>query len=273
MTHSRPALAALLEESGLAPRRDLGQNFVVDPNTVRRIADLAAVGAGDHVVEVGAGLGSLTLALAETGAFVTAVEVDRGHRPGAPTTHRRCRLDPRRRGRRDEPRLGVGARGADSWTLVANLPYNIATPLIVDLLVQVPRISRMLVMVQLEAAERFAAGPGSGQYGAVSVRIAHRARARIVGHVPPTVFLPRPKVDSALVAIERHAEVRPVDEGVLDELLRAGFGQRRKMPRRSLSGIASASLIDEAGIDPTARPETLGLEQWYALTDAVVASR
>ncbi|MGA0298700.1 MAG: 16S rRNA (adenine(1518)-N(6)/adenine(1519)-N(6))-dimethyltransferase RsmA, partial [Ilumatobacteraceae bacterium] len=273
VTHSRPALAALLEESGLAPRRDLGQNFVVDPNTVRRIADLAAVGAGDHVVEVGAGLGSLTLALAETGAFVTAVEVDRGI---AQVLRRlTADVDSIRVVEGDAMNLDWGSvlEGADSWTLVANLPYNIATPLIVDLLVQVPRISRMLVMVQLEAAERFAAGPGSGQYGAVSVRIAHRARARIVGHVPPTVFLPRPKVDSALVAIERHAEVRPVDEGVLDELLRAGFGQRRKMLRRSLSGVASASLIGEAGIDPTARPETLGLEQWYALTDAVVASR
>jgi 16S rRNA (adenine1518-N6/adenine1519-N6)-dimethyltransferase len=273
VTHSRPALAALLEESGLAPRRDLGQNFVVDPNTVRRIADLAAVGAGDHVVEVGAGLGSLTLALAETGAFVTAVEVDRGI---AQVLRRlTADVDSIRVVEGDAMNLDWGSvlEGADSWTLVANLPYNIATPLIVDLLVQVPRISKMLVMVQLEAAERFAAGPGSGQYGAVSVRIAHRARARIVGHVPPTVFLPRPKVDSALVAIERHAEVRPVDEGVLDELLRAGFGQRRKMLRRSLSGVASASLIGEAGIDPTARPETLGLEQWYALTDAVVASR
>ena len=162
---------------------------------------------------------------------------------------------------------------ADSWTLVANLPYNIATPLIVDLLEQVQPISKMLVMVQLEAAERFAAGPGSGQYGAVSVRIAHRARARIVGHVPPTVFLPRPKVDSALVAIERHAGVRAVDEAVLDELLRAGFGQRRKMLRRSLASVASEQVLSDAGIDPTARPETLGLEQWYALTDAVVASR
>jgi len=272
VTHSRPTLSALLDQSGLAPRRDLGQNFVVDPNTVRRIAELARVGHGDPVVEVGAGLGSLTLALAETGAEVTAVEVDRGIVPVLREVT--AGIGSVRVVEGDAMSLDWAALlvGSTSWTLVANLPYNIATPLIVDLLNGVPAISRMLVMVQLEAAERFAAGPGSSQYGAVSVRVAHRAEARIVGRVPASVFLPKPNVESALVELTRRAQVRPVDEVALDRLLRAGFGQRRKMLRRSLAGIIAEDAIAAAGIEPTARPETLGLDEWYALTDAVGSS-
>ena len=172
MTHSRPRIHELLEIDGLAPRRDLGQNFVADPNTVRRIARLAGVGPGDRVVEIGAGLGSLTLALAETGASVTAVEVDRGVAsvlrtvvaavPGVTVVEA------------DAMTVDWSAvlAGHDDWTLVANLPYNVATPLVCDLLDSVPAVSSMLVMVQREVAERFAAGPGSRQYGAVSVKIA-----------------------------------------------------------------------------------------------------
>ena len=272
MTHSRPTLSALLDRSGLAPRRDLGQNFVVDPNTVRRIAELARVGEGDSVVEVGAGLGSLTLALAETGAAVTAVEVDRGIVP----VLREVTADANRvwvvEGDAMSLDWGSLLEGSTSWTLVANLPYNIATPLIVDLLNGVPAISRMLVMVQLEAAQRFAAGPGSTQYGAVSVRMAHRAHAQIVGKVPASVFLPRPKVESALVELVRREAVRTVDEELFDRLLRAGFGQRRKLLRRSLAGLVGEATMAAAGVEPTARPETLSLDEWYALTDAVGSS-
>ena len=181
MTHSRTRIHELLGSGGLAPRRDLGQNFVADPNTVRRIAALAEVGPGDHVVEIGAGLGSLTLALAETGAQVTAVEVDRGIVPVL------------REVVADVPNVRVVEAdatvadwptilaGAPAWTLVANLPYNVGTPLVCDLLDDVPAITSMLVMVQKEVAERFAAGPGSKQYGAVSVKVAYWATARVVG--------------------------------------------------------------------------------------------
>jgi len=267
VTHSRPTIRELLDSASLAPRRDLGQNFVADPNTVRRIAELAHVGAGDRVVEIGAGLGSLTLALADTGADITAIEVDRGVVPvlrdvvaDRPNVHvleaDAMRLD-------WEQLLA----GHDDWVLVANLPYNVATPLICDLLDDVPAISRMLVMVQREAAERFAAAPRTSAYGAVSVKTAYWGDAKVVGHVPASVFVPRPNVESALVAITRH-DPPATDPDTLFTLVRTGFGQRRKMLRRSLAGIVASDTYDVAGISPTARPEELDVEAWCRLTDA-----
>jgi 16S rRNA (adenine1518-N6/adenine1519-N6)-dimethyltransferase len=267
VTLSRPAVRDLLTSRGLAPRRDLGQNFVVDPNTVRRIAHLAAVGPGDQVVEIGAGLGSLTLALAETGADVTAIEVDHGLvRALAEVVG-------------DLDRVTVVEADAmtvdwanllgdhDHWVLVANLPYNVATPLVADLLDRVPAIDRMLVMVQREVAERLAAGPGSAAYGAVSVKVTYWADARIVGEVPASVFVPRPNVDSALVAITR----RPppdVPAERLFALVRAAFAQRRKMLRRSLRDVVTPEQFAVAAVEPTARPEELGLDDWCRLTVA-----
>ena len=177
MTHSRRG-RELLTSHGLAPRRDLGQNFVADPNTVRRIAHLAGVGPGDHVVEIGAGLGSLTLALAETGATVTAVEVDRGLAGvlrDVVAGVANVTVVERDAMTLDWPAL-LGA--ADRWVLVANLPYNVATPLVCDLLDGVPPIERMLVMVQREVGERLVAAPRSAAYGAVSVKVAYWASAR-----------------------------------------------------------------------------------------------
>ncbi len=203
MTLTRRQTLDRLADHGVHPSRALGQNFVADPNTVRRIARLAEVGAGDRVVEIGAGLGSLTLALAETGARVTAVEVDRHLVPILRET-----VGP----------AGVAVVEGDAmtldwdtllgtapgrWTLVANLPYNIATPLVADLLDGVPAIGRMLVMVQREVGERLAAAAGSDPYGAVSVKVAYWATARVVGRVPATVFIPRPAVESVLVLIAR----------------------------------------------------------------------
>lgn len=269
MTHSRTRIHELLGSGGLAPRRDLGQNFVADPNTVRRIAALANVGPGDHVVEIGAGLGSLTLALAETGAEVTAVEVDRGIVPvlrevvaGLPAV----RVVETDATIADWPTI---LAGATSWTLVANLPYNVGTPLVCDLLDEVPAISSMLVMVQKEVAERFAAGPGSKQYGAVSVKIAYWASARVVGTVPASVFVPRPNVESALVRIDRR-DPPATPPGPLFELVRRAFNQRRKMLRRSLADVVTPEQFERAGISPEARPEALGLEEWCRLTEATL---
>ena len=274
MTHSRPAIRELLDSHSLAPRRDLGQNFVADPNTVRRIADLARVGADDRVIEIGAGLGSLTLALADTGADVTAIEIDRGVAPVL------------REVVADRPNVTVvegdamtldwaellGPVGDDSVdhngvVLVANLPYNVATPLICDLLDTVPTIERMVVMVQREAAERFAARPRTSAYGAVSVKVAYWGDARIVGHVPASVFVPRPNVESALVEITRHTPP-DTDPTQLFELVRTGFGQRRKMLRKSLAGVVTADTFAVAGIEPTARPEELDVDAWCRLADA-----
>jgi 16S rRNA (adenine1518-N6/adenine1519-N6)-dimethyltransferase len=268
VTHSRPAIHELLERSGLAPRRDLGQNFVADPNTVRRIASLAAVGPHDHVVEIGAGLGSLTLALADTGATVLAVEVDRGIVPvlrdvvaerdnvtvvesDAMTT--------------DWPALLADHGPQHGWTLVANLPYNVGTPLVCDLLDGVTAIESMLVMVQKEVAERFAASPGTKQYGAVSVKTAYWATARVVATVPASVFVPRPNVESALVRIDRR-QPPDADPDALFALVKQAFGQRRKMLRRSLNGIVTADQFGAAGVAPESRPEQLDLAAWVRLT-------
>lgn len=271
---SRTDVGALLSDHGLAPRRQLGQNFVADPNTVRRIARLAGVGPGDHVLEIGAGLGSLTLALAETGAEVVAVEVDRGIVPvlrevvadAANVTVVEA----------DALRADWDAllASAPSWVLVANLPYNVATPLVCDLLDGVPAIARMLVMVQREVAERFCATPRSEAYGAVSVKVAYWATSRVAGTVPASVFVPRPNVESALAEIVRRpAPATDADREVLFHLVRVAFGQRRKMLRRSLAAEVDPEVFAAAGIDPQRRPEELDVVEWGALTHAVARAR
>ncbi|MDQ6783598.1 MAG: 16S rRNA (adenine(1518)-N(6)/adenine(1519)-N(6))-dimethyltransferase RsmA [Actinomycetota bacterium] len=271
MTLSPRQISELLAEHGLAPSRALGQNFVADPNTVRRIARLAGVGAGDRVVEIGAGLGSLTLALAETGASVTAVEVDRHLVPvvAAVVAGTGVRVVEGDALRLDwEDLLGPGT----GWAMVANLPYNVATPLVADLLDGVPQITRMLVMVQREVGERLAAGVGQGAYGAVSVKVGYWARAVLSGRVPAAVFIPRPRVESVLVSIVRRDRpaVDPalIGPAELFAVVRAGFAQRRKMLRRSLAGVVSPEAFASAGIDPTMRAEDLDVEAWGRLAVA-----
>ena len=268
----RKEVLDLLAAHGLRASRALGQNFVADANTVRRIARLAEVGPGDHVVEIGAGLGALTLALAETGADVTAVEIDRHLLPvlesvvagtGVRVLHADARL------------LDWAATLADSerWVLVANLPYNVATPLVLELLEGVPAIQRMLVMVQREVGERLAAGVGDKAYGAVSVRVAYWATASIAGKVPPTVFVPQPRVESVLVRIERRpVPAVDVPYAALSGLVRAGFATRRKMLRRALAGVVPIAVIEAAGIDPSVRAEELDVEAWGRLTACTQSS-
>ena len=265
MTLTRREVLDLLSAHGLRPSRALGQNFVVDPNTVRRVARLAGVGPGDRVVEVGAGLGSLTLALAETGADVTAVETDRHLLPVL-----RSVVEPvgAKVVEGDALRLDWGQLLDDErWVLVANLPYNVATPLVLDLLAGAPQIARMLVMVQREVAERLAAGPGDHARGGVSVKVEYFASAALAGRVSASVFVPRPRVESALVSLQRHAS-QPVDadRAHLFSLVDTGFGQRRKMLRRSLASVVSAECFAAAGVAPEARPEELDLEAWARLT-------
>lgn len=258
-----------MAQHDLGPSRALGQNFVVDPNTVRRIARLAGLGPDTNVVEVGAGLGSLTLALVETGAAVTAVEMDRYL---VPVLREVVADHPVRVVEGDAMRLDWAELLADHerWSLVANLPYNVATPLVLDLLAGVPAIERMLVMVQQEAGERLVAGPGSGIYGIPSVKVALRATARLVGKVGPDVFLPRPRVDSALVEIVRLAQpATSADPDRLVQLVETGFNQRRKMLRRSLSALVTPEAFAAAGVDPEDRPERLSVQDWGRLTDAV----
>lgn len=264
MTHSHAEIRALLQLHGLQPSRALGQNFVGDANTVRRIARLAGVGPGDRVVEVGPGLGSLTLALLETGASVTAIEMDRFLIPIL--THI---VEPKGATIVHADAMDVNWRevlGQGTWTMVANLPYNVATPLVLQVLDDAPMIERMLVMVQREVGERFAATPRSKAYGAVSVKTAWAAVARVVGKVPPTVFVPQPKVDSALVHFQRHAEVGEREErDRVFALVDAGFATRRKMLRNTLAGMVDDACFERAGVAPTARAEELDLDAWRRL--------
>ena len=271
-----PAVKELLERAGTVPRRSLGQNFVVDPNTVRRIARLSGVGPGDRVVEIGAGLGSLTAALAETGATVVAVETD-----GRLVPLLREVLSPYQSSvevvHADARRMDWNALlGGTGWHLVANLPYNIATSLVLTVLDEVPAVSQMLVMCQQEAAGRLAAEPGSGAYGAVSVRAAIHADAELAGAVPATVFYPRPEVESALVRITRRADLLESElRAEIERLVTAAFAHRRQMLRRTLRSAfddVDAALV-AAGVDPTERPERLGLAQWVRLATVSLAAR
>ena len=274
MTLSRNQVAAWFDQTGGHPSRSLGQNFVVDPNTVRKIVRLADIDATTKVVEIGAGLGSLTLAIAETGASVLAVEIDRHVIDG---------LREHTRALSNVTTLQADAMELDwevvlppvdgPYTLIANLPYNIATPLIADLLDFVPQIDRILVMVQKEVAERFAAIPRTSAYGAVTVKVAYWAHARLVGTVPPSVFLPKPNVDSGLVSIDRHAGGPIVDPSLVSaqkifELVKAGFAQRRKMLRGNLAGLVNESHFAAAHVAPTARAEELDVHAWVRLAQA-----
>jgi 16S rRNA (adenine1518-N6/adenine1519-N6)-dimethyltransferase len=273
VTLSPRQISDLLTTHGLRPNRALGQNFVTDANTVRRVARLAELGPGDRVLEIGPGLGSLTTALLETGAAVTAVELDQRLLPVLEAV-----VGPQVRLLHGDAMTMDWAEvlGPDrGWIMVSNLPYNIATPLVADLLDQVPVIDRMVIMVQREVGERLVALPGQPQYGAVSVKVAYWAQASIVGYVPPTVFVPRPKVDSALVSIRRRpgpaVDPATVDPDSLFRLVRAGFGKRRKMLRRALEGMVSPGAFEAAAVRPDSRAEDLDLDAWARLAAAALA--
>ncbi|HEY8081592.1 MAG TPA: 16S rRNA (adenine(1518)-N(6)/adenine(1519)-N(6))-dimethyltransferase RsmA [Acidimicrobiales bacterium] len=258
MTLTRSQVAALLREHDISPSKALGQHFLVDPNTARRIVRLAQVAPGDRVVEVGPGLGSLTLALLDAGADVHAVELDRRladvlrHVTGG-----RCEVIAG-----DALEVDLSALSAGQRTrVVANLPYNVAVPIVVRFLEHDPDAASLFVMVQTEVAERLAAKPGDKAYGAVSVKVAYYATAKVAGRIPRTVFLPEPNVDSSVVAIERRARVAvepsEVSEQRLFTVVRTAFSHRRKMLRRSLDGVVALEAYERAGVAPTQRPEEL----------------
>jgi 16S rRNA (adenine1518-N6/adenine1519-N6)-dimethyltransferase len=286
VTHGRAEIHELLLANDLRPSRALGQNFVADGNTVRRIVRLAGIAEGRRVVEIGAGLGSLTLALAEAGASVTAVEIDRRVVPVLrsqvePLGVRVVEGDALRL---DWSALLGGSRSPDdsssdaSWTLVANLPYNVAVPLVIKVLEEAPQVSSLLVMVQREVGERLAAQAGDEAYGAVSVKVAYWATAAVVGRVSASVFIPMPRVESVLVRLDRRPARRPGDQGAqamvsrgsaeyerLFSVVRGGFAHRRKMLRRSLEGLVRPEAFEATGIRATARAEELPLEDWERL--------
>lgn len=275
MTLSRRDISDLLTQHGLAPRREFGQNFVADPNTVRRIARLAKLSPTDHVIEIGAGLGSLTTALAETGAAVTAIEIDHGIVPVLRSVVADLERVTVIEGDAQELPWHELLAASTQWVLVANLPYNVGTPLVLDLLDTVPEIARMLVMVQREVAERIVASPRTSAYGAITVKVAYWATARIVGYVPSTVFVPQPKVESALVEITRRPTpaVADIEPTALFTLVKAGFAHRRKMLRGTLGGLVTPEQFEQAGIAPTARAEELDVHAWGRLTVITEAAK
>ena len=263
---------------GVRPSKRLGQNFVVEPGTVRRIAALAAPAPDDVVLEVGPGLGSLTLALLEAGAGrIVAVEIDQalaGDLPRTLADRAPALADRDTVISADALRVGERDLPAAPSMLVANLPYNVAVPVVLHLLAALPSLARGLVMVQAEVADRMYAAPGSRVYGAPSVKLAWYATARSAGTVPRTVFWPVPNVDSRLVAFTRtDPPATSATREAVFALVDAAFGQRRKTLRAALAGWAGSApeaerLLRAAGIDPGARGEALSVAQFARLAAA-----
>lgn len=265
---------------GIRPTKQWGQNFVIDPNTVRRIVRLAEID-DRHVVEVGPGLGSLTLALLPHAASVTALEIDpalASALPGTVTAYAPDLLD----------RLRV--IGGDAMAvrelpdpqpqaLVANLPYNVAVPVVLSLLQHLPSLESVLVMVQLEVAERLAAAPGGRVYGVPSVKASWYADVSLAGRIGRTVFWPAPNVDSGLVRMERRPPPRSdVPREEVFACVDAAFAQRRKTLRAALarwagSPTAAEDVLVAAGVDPTARGEQLTIAQFADIASARVGVR
>ncbi|MGI8576882.1 MAG: 16S rRNA (adenine(1518)-N(6)/adenine(1519)-N(6))-dimethyltransferase RsmA [Nocardioidaceae bacterium] len=263
----------------MRPTKRRGQNFVTDANTVRRIVRVADVHADDVVLEVGPGLGSLTLGLLGRATQVTAIEIDPVLAAALSTTV--TEYAPRQAGgltvvEADAVRLGE-IPGAAPNVLVANLPYNVATPVLLHLLESVPSLQRILVMVQLEVADRLAAPAGSKPYGVPSVKASWYADVRRVGHVGRNVFWPAPNVDSGLVTMRRHeTPATSVGRERVFAVIDAAFAQRRKMLRTALTGLAEPSTVvaalAAAGVDPAVRGERLTVEDFARIADCLGAA-
>ena len=266
----------LAEEIGARPTKKWGQNFVIDPNTVRRIVRAADVQSADTVLEVGPGLGSLTLALVETGARVIAVEIDPALAERLPRTIEE--FAPESVGRVQVVRadaLEITTLPAEPSVLVANLPYNVAVPVVLHLLAAFPTIERMLVMVQREVADRLCAEPGSRTYGVPSVKARWFGDLRYAGDVGRSVFWPAPNVDSGLVALERRPAPQGADRVKVFAVVDAAFSQRRKQLKSALAGVLggterSAKVLQSAGVDPSARGEQLELADFVAIAQAAI---
>jgi 16S rRNA (adenine1518-N6/adenine1519-N6)-dimethyltransferase len=252
-----------LERHGVRLRKALGQHFLTDPNIVRKIVSVSGVVAGSKVLEIGAGAGTLTRALADAGARVLAYEIDPGLRPvleEAVGSRAEVRYE-------DAASIDFGdALDGDGWFLVANLPYNVGTPIVLDALRHVPAIDRFVVMLQREAIDRFAASPGSRDYGVPSVVVALHGVVKVALRVPPQVFVPQPKMDSSVAVIERRTP-HPLAEQAI-RMAGTAFQQRRKMVRSSLRDLVAAAAFESVGIDPTRRAEDLSPDDYLRLAEA-----
>jgi len=263
---------------GVRPTKARGQNFVVDAGTIRRIVRAAGVQPGEHVVEVGPGLGSLTLGLLEAGAHVTAVEIDPVLARALPGTV--ADVAPGWQDRLQvitADALEVTELPGPPVALVANLPYNVAVPVLLTFLARFPSLDRLLVMVQAEVADRLAAAPGSRTYGIPSAKAAWYADVRRAGSIGRAVFWPVPRVDSALVSFRRHEP--PATTATREQVFAvvdAAFAQRRKTLRAALSGLAGSAPAAEqalvaAGVDPGARGERLAIADFARIAEQLGA--
>lgn len=264
-------------EEGITPTKKFGQNFVIDPGTVKKIVTASKINSNDFVMEVGPGLGSLTLAILQAGANLTAVEIDPPLAKRLPSTVKEFMPNALERfnvilkdalelNAQDVPNLA----NAQHFTIVANLPYNVATPIILTLLEKFNNLTSFLVMVQKEVADRLCAQPGTKTYGTPSVKLAWYGESQKAGLIGRNVFWPAPNVDSALVYFERNNEIRE-DEQEREKVFKiidAAFQQRRKTLHSALKGIISNESYDIAGIDPTRRGETLTCAEFLALYKA-----
>ena len=251
-------LRELLDRHGVRPSKALGQNFVIDPNTIRKVIDVAGMPNDAHVLEIGPGAGSLTLALSAHAARVTAVELDRFLLPVLEEVlAERANVEVVQ-----GDALALDLAGMEATDCVANLPYNVAVPIVMKILGEAPTIRRMTVMTQREVGERLAAGPGSKTYGAPSVMAAFDATVDVAARISRRVFWPVPNVDSVLVRLARR-DPPGVARAGFERVVRTAFSQRRKTLRKSLEpvyGEAAAEVLARAGIDAGARPEEVGLE-------------
>jgi 16S rRNA (adenine1518-N6/adenine1519-N6)-dimethyltransferase len=263
----------LLAAHDLRPSKALGQHYLADPNTARKVARLGGIEPGETVLEVGPGLGSLTLALREAGAAVVAVEADPRLLPALAEV---LGDDPLVRVEvADALRVDLAALAPAAGRLVANLPYNIAATLVLKVLAEAPAIGHLVVMVQREVGERLAAAPGSAAYGAPSAKLAAQATARVLSPVSRHVFVPEPRVDSVLLGVTRrqHPAAAGVDQAELGRVVDAAFGQRRKTLRNALRGLGLdaagvEALGRAAGVDLGLRAERLDVERFAALARA-----
>jgi len=266
-------IRALAADLDVTPTKKLGQNFVVDANTVRKIVHVAEVEPGDRVVEVGPGLGSLTLAILEAGATVTAVEIDHRLAERLPATAAAHGVADGALTVIDADALRITELPGDPAVLVANLPYNVSVPVLLHFLETFLGLQRGVVMVQAEVGERLAAAPGSKTYGAPSVKASWYGPWRLAGTVSRQVFWPVPNVDSVLVGFRRDAEPRG-DEALRVQTFRivdAAFQQRRKMLRQALAGVLggtaadASAVLERAGVAPTARGEELTVDDYVRI--------
>lgn len=268
----------LLKQLSVKPTKKLGQNFVHDGNIVRKIVKEAQLEPTDIVLEVGPGLGSLTLGLLPYCERVVAVDIDKRFVAQLPLTVKKYLPDLLGKlevHHKDALELEISDLAMQPTALVANLPYNVSVPVIITLLSKLPTISKMLVMVQAEVADRLAAAPGGAAYGAPSVKLQWFMKVSRGANIPRPVFIPVPNVDSGLVFGERVAPIQTqVNQSQIFKVIDAAFNQRRKMLRSALSGIAGSSAAAEkaliaAEIDPTLRGEMLNIDQYVRLTEAL----